>query len=108
MIALDDYRALHSRPCRKHGYMICGYCYYYGPCKHEECKCTKYHSAIGQGGICLECNHARISHRLCPFNTLESHDVSCFRCPCIILCILRCDDYVDIGNDSSHEISTRL
>lgn len=68
VVAAIDYFSVHTKPCRKHGRLVCGDCVFYRECKIGACECLHFESSRKGSftGICLVCNHAAVNHRLCP------------------------------------------
>jgi hypothetical protein len=68
ILAVDEYIAIHKKPCRRHGRLICGKCAFYGGCQVATCKCPHF-TAPKDGkinGVCSTCQHVGQHHRLCP------------------------------------------
>ena len=69
---LEGYIHLHEQPCRKHGRLVCGSCFFIGKCNKPKCACLGYCKSGGAGSVCKECFHPPDMHRRCPLQLREA------------------------------------
>lgn len=68
---LEMYILQHIEPCRKHGRLVCGSCFYTGKCNKPGCPCGCYKKSGGSGSVCRECYHPPDMHARCPLQMRE-------------------------------------